>query len=119
MLDQMLLLAQADPKAFIGKFSVLLFLSFFITEAVFGRLRNKAETWRDISMMCGGILMHFLFTGLTISALVALEAKLFPQSVYMFKQVSIWLTLPVIVLLNELGHYWIHRMAHKGGFLCK
>ncbi|NRB42143.1 MAG: sterol desaturase family protein [Pseudomonadales bacterium] len=106
-------IAQADPKTFIGQVVTIAFLTVIMLEGLSGRLNKSITAGRDMFMMGCGILMHVLFTGATITAIVALQAKAFPDSLDALAYVSIWLTLPVVILLNELGHYGVHRLAHS------
>jgi sterol desaturase/sphingolipid hydroxylase (fatty acid hydroxylase superfamily) len=96
------------------------FIFFLAAELVGGRLNRSPRALRDFVFMLFGMFSNLLLAGALIGSLVGwLLAAKFPESADSLSGVSFWMAFPVIFLVEEFLHYWLHRAAHEWRWLWK
>ena len=89
-----------------------------ILEAIGGLYKNSNRTKDDWWIE----IMSFIHSSTVSKPLIVivttfLMLRAVPQWEGMFREVSLWYTLPFVVLLDDLIQYWYHRKAHEWKWL--
>lgn len=107
-----------DPNA--GKYVV------FFTLVAFGALETFLGHYKETRRSKDDWIMEFLsFFLLTINSFVVLFGVLFiaewlfPDAQYSLASLSLWLAVPLYMLVDDLAQYWYHRLAHEHQFMWK
>ena len=107
-----------DPNT--GKYAV------FITLAIFGGLEyflgHYKNTQRRKDDWIIEILPLFLLTlnsFIVLFGLIYLGNLFFPEGYNSLAHLSLWITLPLYLLVDDLAQYWYHRLAHQYSWLWK
>ncbi len=96
-------------------------LIFFITLEVLGGYWHESQrTSADWIQEVGGYLVLALLIkpGIVLTVLF-LGNTFFPTIQYFLNSQSLWLMLPLYLLVDDLLQYWYHRSAHEYDFLWK
>jgi len=93
---------------------------FVIIETIAGYMHRTNRNFGDWLEELGGFLMLSLFTKPAIVlAVLGLGSLLLPNLANAVADVSIWIVLPIYLLLDDVLQYWYHRSAHEYDFLWK
>ncbi|MFT6938109.1 MAG: sterol desaturase/sphingolipid hydroxylase (fatty acid hydroxylase superfamily) [Saprospiraceae bacterium] len=95
-------------------------LLFGVTEIIAGYLKRTQRTFSDWIQEAGGflILVALIKPGIVLLVLT-LGNILFPNSLYLWSDWSIWLMLPFYLFMDDILQYWYHRSSHEYDFLWK
>lgn len=97
-----------------------LFLLALGTELLGGRLARSPRPWRDLFFMVFGFSSNVLLAGAVIgSTLGWLLAHWLPEQAGSLANTAFWLAFPLIFVIEEFAHYWLHRAAHEWRWLWK
>ena len=102
-------------------YAVLGIIIFFgLMEVISGALKASKREGSDWIQEVGGFFMLSLIIkpGIVLVAL-ALGNFLFPSSLYVLGEMSLWFMLPFYILIDDVLQYWYHRSAHEYEFLWK
>ncbi|MBK9330708.1 MAG: sterol desaturase family protein [Sphingobacteriales bacterium] len=93
---------------------------FSMLEIISGRLQNSSKNFNDWIQEAGGFMvLSLVIKPLTVVAVFALGNSLFSSYNNSLSQVSIWILLPVYLLVDDFLQYWYHRSGHEYDFLWK
>ncbi len=96
------------------------FVVFYGIELVSRRVHSAPRPRRDIGFTLVGVLSQTLVGGALIGSIAGyIATKFWPQHADTLSSVSFWLAFPLIFVINEFIHYWLHRAAHEWRWLWK
>jgi sterol desaturase/sphingolipid hydroxylase (fatty acid hydroxylase superfamily)/CDGSH-type Zn-finger protein len=102
-------------------YAVIGILAFFsLIETLTGLLQHSIRTTNDWIQEIGSF---FVLSGLQKPAIVLLVFALlqyfFPSYQYIMSEWSLWVSLPLYLLIDDVLQYWYHRYAHEHEWLWK
>jgi sterol desaturase/sphingolipid hydroxylase (fatty acid hydroxylase superfamily)/CDGSH-type Zn-finger protein len=102
-------------------FAILGILAVFgIIETLAGQLKRTKRTTSDWIQEAGGALMLSAFIKpVMVFVIVLLCTWLMPQFQDVLGGLSLWITLPIFLVVDDVLQYWYHRSAHEYDFLWK
>jgi sterol desaturase/sphingolipid hydroxylase (fatty acid hydroxylase superfamily) len=96
------------------------FVIFYGAELVGGRIQAAPRPLRDALFTLFGIFSQTMVAGALIGSVAGyLVMQAFPQYAGSYSTVSFWLAFPLLFVINEFMHYWLHRAAHEWRWLWK
>ncbi|GAB3288480.1 sterol desaturase family protein [Parahaliea aestuarii] len=96
------------------------FLLLFALELLTGRLGLSPRPARDFLFMVFGLFSNLVVAGTLIGAFAGwLVIQLWPNHAGSLAGVSFWIAFPLIFLIEEAAHYWLHRASHQWRWLWK
>lgn len=97
-----------------------IFFATLLIEALGGHHRHYERSWRDRLFALAGLAAHAMLSAPVVAFGMALMTTyLFPETANRFADTPFWLAFPIIFLLQELSHYWLHRWSHEKRWLWK
>lgn len=98
---------------------ILGFMALFAAmELAFGLYRRPGVlTMRELGANLLSLASSLLIRGVSSGAVIWALGALWPRSEGALAGVSFWLALPLYVLLDEYGSYWLHRKSHEWPWL--
>ncbi|RMG85716.1 MAG: fatty acid hydroxylase [Bacteroidetes bacterium] len=93
---------------------------FILLEVIGGYWHRTQRNFGDWIQEAGGFLLLSLVTkpGIVLAVLY-LGHHFFPETQNILAHNSLWLTLPIYLLVDDFLQYWYHRSAHEYDFLWK
>jgi sterol desaturase/sphingolipid hydroxylase (fatty acid hydroxylase superfamily)/CDGSH-type Zn-finger protein len=93
---------------------------FLIMEVISGYWKKSQRTSSDWIQELGGFLVLGLMSKpLIVLLAIYLFSSLLPSFSYILSENSLWLMLPLFLLVDDFLQYWYHRLAHEYPFLWK
>ncbi len=109
-----------NDQHMIGVVVLAVFLGMLILEAIGGHHRSSADSWKARGFALAGIASHVLLAGPVVAvSLGVLLNQVFADTRGLFADASFWVAFPIVFLIQEFGHYWVHRWAHEKRWLWK
>ena len=103
-----------------GKYFVLsTILLFGAMETFGGHYKNTTRTKDDWLVEWGGFMVLSFSSFFALYGVITLGKMLLPTSFNSFNSMSLWLAVPVYMIVDDLAQYWYHRSAHEYDFLWK
>lgn len=91
---------------------------FAAIELAFGVYRRPGVlTMRELGASLVSLGNSLLIRGALTGAVIGTLGALWPRSEGALAGMSFWLTLPLYMLLDEYGGYWVHRKSHEWPWL--
>ena len=107
-----------DPNS--GKYFVLGSLIFFGgLETFLGHYKGTERTKDDWLMEFLGFVLLSVNSFIALFGIIYLGQLLFPDAYYSLADLSLWLALPLYMLVDDVMQYWFHRSAHEYNWLWK
>lgn len=107
-----------DPST--GKYAVLFTLLFFGGIETFGgHFKNTTRTKHDWLMEFVGFLLVSVASFIGLFGVIKLGQILLPNAYNSLADLSLWLAIPLYMIVDDLAQYWYHRSAHEYDFLWK
>lgn len=95
---------------------ILLF--FVIIEVIAGHWHKSTRKFSDWIQEFGGwLVLALLIKPTIVLAVLAIGSLLLPSIQYVLHGNSLWLMLPLYLLVDDFLQYWYHRSAHEYPFL--
>ncbi|MDC0683373.1 sterol desaturase family protein [Sorangium atrum] len=99
-------------------FVLVLLALFAALEVAFGLYRRPGVlTMRELGASLLSVGAYLVIRGASFVAVIWALGSLWPGSEDALADVSPWLVLPVYLLLDEYGLYWVHRLSHERPWL--
>jgi sterol desaturase/sphingolipid hydroxylase (fatty acid hydroxylase superfamily) len=96
------------------------FIVFYLLELIGGKIQSSPRPLRDFSFTLVGIFSQsFLSAAIVGSAMGYALIMLLPNKAGSLSTTPLWLAFPILFLINEFMHYWLHRKAHEWRWLWK
>ena len=103
-----------------GKYVVLLTILFFGGIEVFaGHIKNSNRTKDDWMAEIGGFFLVSVASAIGLFGISYLGEKILPDAYYSMAGLSLWMAVPLYMLVDDVAQYWYHRSAHEHNFLWK
>ena len=107
-----------DPNT--GKYVVLITLVFFGgLETFLGHYKNTQRTKDDWVMEFLSFILLSINSFIVLFGIVYLGKLLFPSAFNSLSHLSLWISVPLYLLVDDLAQYWYHRSAHEYNWLWK
>ena len=107
-----------DPNT--GKYVVFITLITFGAIEIFGgHYKGTKRTKDDWIMEFLSLFLLTLNSYIVLFGILYLGNILFPTSTNSLADLSLWLAVPLYMLVDDLAQYWYHRSAHEYDFLWK
>jgi sterol desaturase/sphingolipid hydroxylase (fatty acid hydroxylase superfamily)/CDGSH-type Zn-finger protein len=105
----------------IDVYLVIGILMFFaLMEIIVGHLKQSKRTKGDWFQEAGGFFaLSLLIKPLIVLSVIFIGHTFFPQYQHLLSNWSLWVLLPLYVLIDDLLQYWYHRSGHEYEFLWK
>jgi len=86
-----------------------------IAEVAAGRHKGVYKDKGEFSLIGLNMMLgRFIIGPIMAVAIAALWSALFPRHAGALAGMSLWLALPLVMLVAEFCFYWVHRWAHRG-----
>lgn len=109
-----------DPEILAGIIVFSTFALFYGFELLTGRIHASPRPRRDMWFTAVGIFSQTFIAGAVIGSVAGyLVSQLWPQQAGSLSSTPFWLAFPIIFVINEFMHYWLHRAAHEWRWLWK
>ena len=109
-----------SPDILAGVIVFSSFIGIYGLELIGGRIQASPRPWRDAGFTLVGLLSQSILSSAVVGTLAGLlVASLFPANAGAWTGTPFWLAFPLIFVLNEFCHYWLHRAAHEWRWLWK
>lgn len=107
-------------EALVGVVVISVFISMLVLEALGGHHRRQDNTWRDRGFAIAGLAAQTLLAGPVIAlAIGLLFGQVFTGYEGALTDTPFWLAFPIVFVLQEFLHYWLHRWSHEKRWLWK
>ena len=102
-------------------YAVLGIVFFFcLIESLAGNLKSRKRTADDWVQEVGSfVALAIIIKPLIVFVTLLVCHFLIPGLAYQLAGLSLWLTLPVFLLIDDFLQYWHHRFSHQNPFLWK
>ena len=95
-------------------------VGFGLLETLAGLLRNSRRSRADwIQEVTSFFALSLLIKPALVLLVLGVGSRFFPAAANGLQGISLWLTLPLFILVDDLLQYWYHRSAHEYPFLWK
>ena len=89
-------------------------------EVVAGRIQAARRAKKDLLYNVATFFTQPIISGVIVAGIgAAIMTRVFPNHAGSLSQLSPWLVFAIVFPLNELCHYWVHRLAHEKRWLWK
>ncbi len=107
-----------NPDA--GKYIVLVTLVFFGgLETLLGHYSDTQRTKDDWAVEFLGFFLLSLNSFIVLFGVHALLNIVAPDAFFNLSELTLWLAVPLYMLVDDIAQYWYHRSAHEYDFLWK
>lgn len=103
-----------------GKYVVFLTLAFFGAIEIFaGHYKNTRRTKDDWVVEIFSLFLLTFNSFIILFGVIFLGKTLFPALFNSLADLSLWLAVPLYMLVDDFAQYWYHRSAHEHDWLWK
>lgn len=103
-----------------GKYAVLITLIFFgAIETLGGHYNNTTRSKNDWIVEFMSFFLVSICSFIGLFGVIYLGKLFFPQAHFSLANMSLWLAIPLYMIVDDLAQYWYHRSAHEYDFLWK
>lgn len=107
-----------DPNT--GKYAVFVSIVFFGgLEFILGHYQDTNRTKNDWFVEALGLILLTINSFIVLFGIIYLGNLFFPDAYYSLADLSLWLAVPLYMLVDDFAQYWYHRSAHEYNWLWK
>ncbi len=107
-----------DPNT--GKYAVFASIIFFGSlEYILGHYKNTRRTKHDYLVEFLGLVLLTINSFVVLFGIIYLGQTFFPEASNSLSTLSLWLALPLYMLVDDIAQYWYHRFAHEYSWMWK
>lgn len=94
------------------------FVLLLLLDVVAGEFRKpRALSMNELGVNVLSIAIAFSIRGVPLAAIGMLLPVLWPQGRDILAHAPVWLVFIAVLVLDDYGNYWLHRMAHQRAWL--
>ena len=107
-----------DPNT--GKYAVLLTIIFFgALELILGHYNDTRRSKDDWIMEFMSFVLLSVSSFIVLFGILYIGQLILPGTYNSLSDLSLWIAVPVYMLVDDLAQYWYHRSAHEYDWLWK